>query len=286
MPKRLPRSRTLKGDPKLAYYDSAGGTAGEPPIVLAHGATFRSEDWENIFPRLATRYRVIAYDARGHGKSGRAASYAIEALAADLLRVIDLAGGHAIVIGHSLGGATALVAASERPAAIRALVLEEPVVDNWDRDWRADYYREVRRALDARDEPSLFKRAVAALPLPARGPRGERTVGEVRGFYSADRLATYYADVDPAFVEQFGHSKPDGHERVAAAVPAMPTLLLATGGADGSALREGEPEALVKRWPDAQLVRFPGVGHRIHGLRPEAFLEALEPFLRKARAAA
>src|SRR5207253_5244217 len=60
MPKRLPRSRTLKGDPKLAYYDSGGGTAGEPPIVLLHGATFRSEDWENIFPRLATRYRVIA----------------------------------------------------------------------------------------------------------------------------------------------------------------------------------------------------------------------------------
>ena len=286
MPKRLPRSRTLKGDPKLAYYDSGGGTAGEPPIVLAHGATFRSEDWENIFPRLATRYRVIAYDARGHGKSGRAESYAIDALAADLLRIIELAGGHAIVIGHSMGGATALAAADERPAAIRALVLEEPVVDNWDRDWRADYYREVRRALDQRDEPASFKRAVASLPLPARGPRGERTVGEVRGFYSADRLATYYADVDPAFVEQFGHSRPDGHERVVAAVPTMPTLLLATGSADGSALRDGEAEALVKTWPDAQLAKFPGVGHRIHGLRPEAFLEALEPFLRKARAAA
>jgi pimeloyl-ACP methyl ester carboxylesterase len=50
-------------------------------------------------------------------------------------------------------------------------------------------------------------------------------------------------------------------------------------------LKEGEAEALVRKWPDAQLVKFPGVGHRIHGLRPEPFLEALEPFLRKARAA-
>jgi len=65
---------------------AATGIAGEPAIVLLHGATFRSEDWENIFPRLATRYRVIAYDARGHGKSGRAASYAIGDLADDLLR--------------------------------------------------------------------------------------------------------------------------------------------------------------------------------------------------------
>jgi pimeloyl-ACP methyl ester carboxylesterase len=285
MPKRLPRSRTLKGDPKLAYYDSAGGAPGEPPIVLLHGATFRSEDWENIFPRLATRYRVIAYDARGHGKSGRAASYAIDALADDLLRVIEtVAGGPAIVIGHSLGGATALVAAAKRPDAIRALVVEEPVVDNWDRDWRAQYYKDVRVALDQSGEPSTFKRAVASIPLPARGPRGERTVGEVRGFYAADRLATYYKDVDPAFVEQFGHSKPDGHEQVVNAVPTMPTLLLAAHVADGSALKEGEAEALVKKWPDAQLAKFPGVGHRIHGLRPEPFLEALEPFLRKARA--
>jgi len=284
MPKRLPRSRTLKGDPKLAYYDSAGGAAGEPPIVLVHGATFRSEDWENIFPRLATRYRVIAYDARGHGKSARASSYGIDAFADDLLRVIDgVAAAPAIVIGHSLGGATALVAAAKRPAAIRALVLEEPVVDNWDRDWRAQYYKDVRAALDRAADLGAFRRAVASVPLPARGPRGERTVGEVRGFYAADRLVAYYKDVDPAFVEQFGHTKPDGHELVVRAVPPVPTLLLAAHPADGSALREGEAEALVARWPDAQLVKFPGVGHRIHGLRPEPFLEALEPFLRKAR---
>jgi pimeloyl-ACP methyl ester carboxylesterase len=285
MPKRLPRSRTLKGDPKLAYYDSGGGTPGEPPIVLAHGATFRSEDWENIFPRLATRYRVIAYDARGHGKSGRAESYAIAALAEDLLRVLEtVAAAPAIVIGHSMGGSTAVVAAAMRPAAFRALVLEDPVVDNWDRDWRAEYYAAVRKALDSREEPSTFRRAVASLPLPARGPRGERTVGEVRGFYAAERLTTYYAAVDPAFVEQFGHTRPDGHELVVNAVPAIPTLLLAASPSDGSALKEGEAEALTKRWPDVQVVRFPGVGHRIHGLRPEPFLEALEPFLRKARA--
>ena len=57
--------------------------------------------------------------------------------------------------------------------------LEEPVVDNWDRDWRVDYYASVRAALNSVAEPTAFKRAVASLPLPARGPRGERTVGEV-----------------------------------------------------------------------------------------------------------
>lgn len=286
MPKRLPRSRTLKGDPKLAYYESAGGIAGEPPIVLLHGATFRAEDWENVFPRLATRYRVIAYDARGHGKSGRATDYGIGALAADLLRVIDgVAKAPVVAIGHSMGGSTALVAAAERPDAFRGLVLEDPVIGNWDRDWRAEYYRGVRTALDAAAEPAALTRAIARLPLPAPGPRGERTVGEVRGFYSPERLTTYYRDVDPAFVEQFGHANPDGNDRVTAAVPACPTLLLAADPKQGSALQDGEAERCVARWPGAQLVRFPGLGHRIHGLRPEPFLEALEPFLRRVRTA-
>ncbi|HEY7624699.1 MAG TPA: alpha/beta fold hydrolase, partial [Candidatus Limnocylindria bacterium] len=104
MPKRLPRSRTLKGEPKLAYYDSGGGVAGEPPILLLHQSLARSEDWENIFPRLATRYRTVAYDARGHGKSGRADDYSIRAFADDLIRVLrEITKEPAVIVGHSLG---------------------------------------------------------------------------------------------------------------------------------------------------------------------------------------
>jgi len=44
MPKRLPRARTLKGEPKLSYYDSGGGAPGEPPILLIHASLYRSED--------------------------------------------------------------------------------------------------------------------------------------------------------------------------------------------------------------------------------------------------
>ena len=66
--------------------------------VQTHGATLRSEDWENIHPRLATRYRVIAYDQRGHGKSGRAADYSLDALAGDLVHVLrDVVKAPAIV---------------------------------------------------------------------------------------------------------------------------------------------------------------------------------------------
>src|SRR5438552_14621950 len=129
MPKRLPRARTLKGDPKLAYYDSAGGVAGEPVILLLPQSLARSEDWENIFPRLATRYRTIAYDARGHGKSGRAPDYSLRAFADDALRVLrEIAKEPAVLIGHSLGALAALVAAGEAPELVRGLELEDPAL--------------------------------------------------------------------------------------------------------------------------------------------------------------
>jgi pimeloyl-ACP methyl ester carboxylesterase len=294
VPKRLPRSRTLKGDPKLSYYDTAkasgegSGAAGEPPIVLVHGATFRSEDWENIFPRLATRYRVIAYDARGHGKSGRATSYALEDLAGDLSRILrEVAKAPAIVIGHSIGGATALIAAAREPSLVRGLVLEDPWLSLYrDTKWRAEHYQRLRSAVEHRDDPKAFARALSALPLPEPGPRGERTVGEVRGFYSVERLATYYKDTDPAFLDAIVTRDESGSVAIADAAKSVrsPVLLLVAGV--GSALAEGEADRFAAAIPDTKVMRFPGVGHRIHGVRPEPFLEAIEPFLRRVRAPA
>jgi pimeloyl-ACP methyl ester carboxylesterase len=289
MPKRLPRARTLKGDPKIAHYDSGGGVAGEPPIVLLHGVTLRSEDWENIFPRLATRYRVVAYDARGHGKSGRASTYALDDLVSDLLRLLrEIAQAPAILIGHSIGGATALVAAAREPSLVRGLVLEDPWLAQYrDTKWRAPYFTRLRAALDQREDPRTFVRALSSIPLPEPGPRGERTVGEVRGFYAADRLATYYKDVDIAVVDQVLTRDEAGSAAIADAPSKVrcPVLLLAATG-PGSALAEGEADRLGTAFADVKVMKYPGVGHRIHGLRPEPFLEALEPFLRRVRTTA
>lgn len=284
MPSRLPRSRTLKGDPKIVYYEKGEGRPAEAPLVLVHGATFRSEDWENILPRLATRYRVVAYDQRGHGKSGRAADYGVCALADDLTRVLrDLVKTPAIVVGHSLGAAAALVAAVREPALFKGLVLEDPLLARYGEHWRADYFTKLRAALDHAGSGAAFVAAIGKLPLPVPGPRGERTAAEVRGFYAPERLATYFASLDPAFVDAFLAQAEDaaGRSAIATAAPRCPVLVLAADPKQGSALAPEELERFAAS--GYRIAHFPGVGHRIHGLRPEPFLEALEPFLRAHR---
>ena len=284
MPKRMPRSRTLKGDPKLVYYDSGGGVAGEPPLVLLHGVTLRAEDWENIFPRLATRYRVIAYDARGHGKSGRAEKYGPGDFADDLVRVLrELAQRPAILVGHSLGAQTALIVADRDPALVRGVVLEDPPLGPMT-DARRAYLDAIAAALAEKDDPKAFRSAVARIPLMDRGPRGERTIGEVRGFYSPERMTTYFSALDPHVIERRPTPDADGRAALDNARPSCPALVLVADQKVGGMLNE-DGVARLQALPDAKVMRFPGVGHRIHGLRPEPFLEALEPFLRRVRTA-
>lgn len=80
------------------------------PIVLAHGITCAIRVWAYQIADLARDYRVIAYDHRGHGRSGvpsRRSNYGLNFLAADLDAVLEATlkpGERAVLAGHSMGG--------------------------------------------------------------------------------------------------------------------------------------------------------------------------------------
>jgi pimeloyl-ACP methyl ester carboxylesterase len=87
------------------------GPDGAPTIVLVHGWTNALAVWHYQIRDLAGRFRVVAYDQRGHGRSGppQAAGCTPEALGDDLHAVIEAtvpAGEQCVVVGHSMGGMT------------------------------------------------------------------------------------------------------------------------------------------------------------------------------------
>jgi pimeloyl-ACP methyl ester carboxylesterase len=98
------------------------------PIVLAHGITCAIRVWANQINDLARDHRVIAYDHRGHGRSGvpphrgNRSNYSLDFLAADLDAVLDATvepGERAVIAGHSMGG-IAITSWSQRyPARVR-----------------------------------------------------------------------------------------------------------------------------------------------------------------------
>ena len=96
-----------------------------PALLLVHGIGDSSETWQNLIPRLARRYTVIAPDLLGHGRSDKPrADYSVAAYAnamRDLLSVLGV--DRATVVGHSLGGGVAMQFAYQYPERCERLVL-------------------------------------------------------------------------------------------------------------------------------------------------------------------
>jgi pimeloyl-ACP methyl ester carboxylesterase len=109
----------------LAY--RALGDPKDPPLVLLHGRGGESGNWDGVAEQLAADRRVYVLDLRGHGRSSWPGTYAFELMRDDVRAfLIALGVGRTDVIGHSMGGAVALLLAQESPELVRRLVLEEP----------------------------------------------------------------------------------------------------------------------------------------------------------------
>jgi pimeloyl-ACP methyl ester carboxylesterase len=111
----------------LDVHDAGEGTA----VVLLHGLT-ATHRYVVMGSRALERsgHRVIAYDARGHGRSQPAEPYDYPALAEDLARVLDERGLDAAVLaGASMGAHTIARFAIDRPERVRAAVFITPAYD-------------------------------------------------------------------------------------------------------------------------------------------------------------
>jgi pimeloyl-ACP methyl ester carboxylesterase len=101
-------------------------TAGEGPVVLLiHGITGTSEQWNDVFPLLAEHYTVVAPDLLGHGRSAKPrGDYSLGAYAVGIRDLLIALGHHRVtVVGHSLGGGIALQFAYEYPVFAERLVV-------------------------------------------------------------------------------------------------------------------------------------------------------------------
>jgi pimeloyl-ACP methyl ester carboxylesterase len=109
---------------RIAYEVTGEG----PLVVLSHGIGDRREAYRFLAPQLAQAgYRVVAADLRGHGESSMGwASISRTDVAGDLLALIRHLGGPAVIVGHSISGGAATIAAATEPELISGIVEINP----------------------------------------------------------------------------------------------------------------------------------------------------------------
>jgi pimeloyl-ACP methyl ester carboxylesterase len=285
------RARTVLTEDgvELAVVEHGAQDAPSATVVLAHGYVQSSRLWAGQVRDLVdTRpdLRVVTYDHRGHGRSGRTPREraTIAQLARDLARVLDAVAptGPVVVAGHSMGGMTLMALAEEHPELFEGRIVGAAFVGasagglaevTW--GMPRPLARAVQRALPALNElavraelagkPRRVGRMDARLIFP-RGvdPALVREALDVHRECSAETVA--------AFLGTFSD-----HDRATAleALSHVPSLVV-VGDRDALCPID-HSRALATALPGSELVVYPGVGHMVHlERRPEVSRHLVE----------
>ena len=256
------------------------------PLVLLHGITLRHDVWAPQLHQLADRYRVIAVDLRGHGESRAGTDgYGLPRLADDLATLLVGLDLHdAIVVGHSMGGMTAMQFCGQHPdvlaervaglvfVATRAHQVLPPGLDRGARALVAQGQGLIDggRELPARSDVTA---RVARLAFGDRPhPRAVQLVAEMGGSMAPEALV-------PSVAGLIEHDA-----RVALRATRTPALVI-VGTRD---LLTPVPAGrhLAHLLPDAELVVLPRAGHQLMQERPDELAELIDAFAARIDGAA
>lgn len=111
----------------MNLYHRQYGLPSHPAMVILHGLFGLSDNWDSLAKRFAGGgLHVIVPDQRNHGRSGHSPVHSFEAMADDLLELLEeLNPGPVILLGHSMGGKTAMQFALEHPEHITRLIIAD-----------------------------------------------------------------------------------------------------------------------------------------------------------------
>lgn len=179
------------------------GDPSAPAVVCLHGVTGHGTRFRKLAEeRLASRYRVIAPDLRGHGYSGWEPPWRCETFAEDVVETLDALGvERAAFVGHSFGGRVILELAATAPELVERAALLDPAIhvlphvafDNA-QAWTDPVFESLEEAVEERlshaptNPPDLVRADLAEHLVPQRG-------GGFRLRYSRACVAYVYADV-------------------------------------------------------------------------------------------
>jgi pimeloyl-ACP methyl ester carboxylesterase len=246
-----------------------------PDVLLVHGSPGTVEDWEPVFARLTTHFRVTAFDRPGHGFSGGETRPHTPAENAAVVRGLIRALGlrDVVLVGHSYGGITALELATQRAPGIKTFV----VVGS--RAYGPVSVDPLYRVLAL---PALG-RGVSAVLAPFVGPsRIDAGVRESFGPNLAAMPADFVARRAPVWMRPTVTSALS-EERVTltAALDAMAPryreiqapVVIVCGEQDAN---HENARRLAAEVPGARLVLLPDTGHYVQYARPDALIGLIQ----------
>jgi esterase len=239
-------------------------------IILLHGLFGAAKNLGVIARALARHARVISLDARNHGMSGHDPAMSYEIMAADVIETMAALGlPNAIIIGHSMGGKTAMTLALARSDLVTSLAVLDIAPVTYRHGF--DGYVAGMRAIDL--TPGLTRHDAddsLADYIPEPAFRGFLLNNLLLG--EAPRWRLGLDEIAGAMPDLLAWATPKG---------ATPYTGPATfiHGADSTYVREAGLAAIKTWFPNAAVETIQNAGHWLHAEQPEKVITALETFL-------
>jgi len=241
------------------------------PLALLHGLYGQAINFASVQRRLANGRRVIALDLRNHGTSPHAPTMSYPAMAEDVLETLrDLGALPCALVGHSMGGKVAMVAALEAPAAVSRLLVADIAPVAYDHAGFHGRYVAAMRALTLRPGLTRAEADAALAEAVPDAPTRSFLLQNLR-FGEAMGWRLNLEAIEPALPALAGW--PDMED----AVYRGPTLFLA--GARSDYVRPEARPAIHALFPAARVVTLKEAGHWIHADDPEGFVSVVEAFV-------
>jgi pimeloyl-ACP methyl ester carboxylesterase len=230
-----------------------------PTLLLTHGYSSTSAMWTGQIEALSKHHKLVLWDMRGHGQSDYPddpAAYSEALTVADIAALLDQVGAASAIIGGlSLGGYMSLAFYRAHPERVRALLIidtgpgfkKDDARDAWNQrahDTAERYEREGLAVLQtlSRERSSVSHRNASGLAHAARGMLSQRDA------------------------------------RVIETLPAITVPALVIVGADDAPFLAAS-DYMATKIPGAKKAIIPAAGHAVNMDQPQAFLEAVLPFL-------
>jgi esterase len=239
------------------------------PLIILHGLFGMLDNWQTHAKKLSEKYCVYNVDLRNHGHSPHSKEFTYQAMANDILELIENENlSDIVLLGHSMGGKTAMKFAQQNPEYVDTLIIVDiaPKAYPVQHDGIIDSLLAVSSAM-----PKTRKEAEEIMSQKINDIGVRQFL--LKSLYWKEKDKLEWRFNLKTIAENIGNVGEEIIDRI------YPKKTLFIRGAKSDYITDTDFELIKISFSLATFITIPNAGHWVHAEQPELFLKAVESFL-------